>query len=89
MLIPARVEINRQRKSIFTMIRFKVIAVPPNIFFSLEIMRKSGKKTEFRINRMVPEKYEEINTLWQIPFENSSLKFRIHTPTFFFFFQVN
>ena len=86
MLIPARVEINRQRKSIFTMIRFKVIAVPPNIFFSLEIMRKSGKKTEFRINRMVPEKYEEINTLWQIPFENSSLKFRIHTPTFFFFF---
>ena len=85
MLIPARVEINRQRKSIFTMIRFKVIAVPPNIFFSLEIMRKSGKKTEFRINRMVPEKYEEINTLWQIPFENSSLKFRIHTPTFFFF----
>ena len=46
------------------MIRFKVIAVPPNIFFSLEIMRKSGKKTEFRINRMVPEKYEEINTLW-------------------------
>ena len=69
------------------MIRFKVIAVPPNIFFSLEIMRKSGKKTEFRINRMVPEKYEEINTLWQIPFENSSLKFRIHTPTFFFFFS--
>lgn len=56
LLIPARVEINRQRKSIFTMIRFKVIAVPPNIFFSLEIMRKSGKKTEFRINRMVPEK---------------------------------